>query len=293
MTHDESVTDLASQLRQYRREAGLSGADLGAKVGLSQSKISRIERAKLVPTEHEVKAIANALALDLEIVSTLVAKAKDAESFGGVAEVVSTNLWQVQEEIHSMERRSTSLDKFNVTVLTGMLQTPEYAEAVVREAVSELTFFDGDTTEFVVHTVVLRLQRQAELFDRRKTLQVILTDNVLTSVYGSTEIQINQLRHLLNLDVPNVEVRVVDPANMRCRREFDLFDEKAVCLESQFSQCWVYDPRQVTMYSQIFRQMWSSARRGDEAKARIQSAIDALEHGQYTVDLRDRLDTAV
>ena len=45
---------VAEALRELRKAAGLSGERLGARAAMSQSKISRIESGKIVPTVVDV-----------------------------------------------------------------------------------------------------------------------------------------------------------------------------------------------------------------------------------------------
>ena len=51
-------------MRALRRSAGLTGVELARLVGVSQSRISRIETGHLVPQPDEVDRLASALKLD-------------------------------------------------------------------------------------------------------------------------------------------------------------------------------------------------------------------------------------
>ena len=50
-------SDLAQELRRLRRQAGLTGDRLAARAGMSQSKISKIETGKILPSLLDVAAL--------------------------------------------------------------------------------------------------------------------------------------------------------------------------------------------------------------------------------------------
>ncbi len=53
--------DLAATLRELRKHAGLAGERLGARCAMSQSKISKIETGKIIPSMVDVERILQAL----------------------------------------------------------------------------------------------------------------------------------------------------------------------------------------------------------------------------------------
>ena len=60
---------LATELRRLRDQAGISGRDLAHRVGISQSKVSRIESGTVIPSLPEVTAWGEA------VVAAVVGKA--------------------------------------------------------------------------------------------------------------------------------------------------------------------------------------------------------------------------
>jgi len=57
----QSGQELASKLRELRKQAGLSGVRLAARCNMSQSKVSRIENGKVRPSLVDVEQILRAL----------------------------------------------------------------------------------------------------------------------------------------------------------------------------------------------------------------------------------------
>src|SRR4051794_1766958 len=56
--------DLATALRDLRTASGLSGERLARRCGMSQSKVSRIETGRLLPTVVDVDRMLTALGVD-------------------------------------------------------------------------------------------------------------------------------------------------------------------------------------------------------------------------------------
>src|ERR1044072_3627544 len=64
---------LAAELRRLRDIAGVSGRDLAQRVGISQSKVSRIESGAVVPSLPEVTAWGKELGVSVEAQGRLTA----------------------------------------------------------------------------------------------------------------------------------------------------------------------------------------------------------------------------
>jgi hypothetical protein len=105
-----------------------------------------------------------------------------------------------------MEQAASRLRSFAPSVIPGLLQTREYAEAVFRG-------WHGDDEDAVASAVAVRLERQS-LLSRRlpeaPRLDVIVDEGVLRRSIGDTLGMQKQLAHLVNVSTrPNVGVRVI------------------------------------------------------------------------------------
>ncbi|MGH3326237.1 MAG: helix-turn-helix domain-containing protein, partial [Streptomycetales bacterium] len=70
-----SRAELADTLRRLRRAAGLSGVQAAARVGASQSRISKIETGRLLPGVDVVERLVDAYGGPLEVRADLVGRA--------------------------------------------------------------------------------------------------------------------------------------------------------------------------------------------------------------------------
>ena len=103
-----------------------------------------------------------------------------------------------------LESRAEEVQSFAAIVVPGLLQTPEYAEAVIRAN-------DVDKTpDQIERRLDLRIARQEVLEGDTQRLSVILDEAVLRRQVGNPEIMAGQLRHLSErMASPAVEVRVL------------------------------------------------------------------------------------
>lgn len=103
-----------------------------------------------------------------------------------------------------LEREALSICDYSTTRVMGILQTPEYAEAVFRSARPQ----DSETE--VKRRVEDRMRRR-ELFGKPAppSLWVILYESALWSSVGSAEVMREQLQHLLaTSEAPQITVQV-------------------------------------------------------------------------------------
>src|SRR6516162_11489049 len=68
--------ELAGALREARKRAGLTGNRLAARCGISQSKISKIETGKVLPSATDVERMLTALGVGGERSADLMALAR-------------------------------------------------------------------------------------------------------------------------------------------------------------------------------------------------------------------------
>lgn len=116
--------ELAVALRNSRRTAGLTGERLAARCGISQSKISKIETGKVLPSAADVERILSALGVDGERQAALVAMARMANTeFQSVRASLQRGLHQKQRELAALEADTHHIRFFLPLMITGLLQT--------------------------------------------------------------------------------------------------------------------------------------------------------------------------
>jgi transcriptional regulator with XRE-family HTH domain len=157
--------ELASALREARKAAGLTGERLAARCGISQSKISKIETGNMLPSVTDVERILTALGAGQNRTADLKAMVRLANTeFQSVRASLRRGLHQKQRELAALESDSQHIRFFLPLMITGLLQTPEYAGA-------SLANFPSDHPQ----AIAKRLDRQAALYNPARRFTFILT----------------------------------------------------------------------------------------------------------------------
>ena len=121
-----------------------------------------------------------------------------------------------------LEADATSIRDFGLGVMPGLLQTPDYARAVLDSAVPHLA------PDEVEHLIDGRIARQQRVLSGESPpqFQAILETSVLHRVVGSRSTMRAQLQRLLELSrLPNVMVRVVIDRAEETERYSSAFQE--------------------------------------------------------------------
>ncbi|MGW5850286.1 helix-turn-helix domain-containing protein [Streptomyces sp. NPDC055254] len=165
------------ELRRLREAAGLKQAQLGDVIFCTGSLIGQVETTKRVPTRDFSERLDAALGTDGHF-SRLV---------GLVLRSVLPTWFQAYAE---MEARAAYISTFQAQLVYGLLQTEEYARAVL--GVRNKKNLDA--------RVAARMERQ-RILDRENPplMWIVLSEAVLHQEIGGREVMRSQLTHLLDL----------------------------------------------------------------------------------------------
>jgi transcriptional regulator with XRE-family HTH domain len=200
---------LGMELRALREVAGLNSQQAAAELGCSQSKISRVETGKSPVSVRDVRDL---LALygvaDEQQRERLLGLARESRQRGWWAEFGS---WLPSgfDTYAGMEAAAASVRAYQAQLVHGLLQTEDYATAVLRALRLE------DTRESIDKLVQFRMARQAQLTRPSNPLRlwVILEEEVLKRPVGGAAIMQAQLQHLIEVsEEPTVTVQVLPTA---------------------------------------------------------------------------------
>ncbi|MFF8613810.1 MULTISPECIES: helix-turn-helix transcriptional regulator [unclassified Streptomyces] len=105
----------------------------------------------------------------------------------------------------TLEESASGITDYSCTFLMGLLQTPEYARAVIRAA------FPRETADQIERRVELRIRRQVVIErDAPPLLWVVIHEAVLRACVGGRDVMIGQLEHLIaQMASPHVTVQVL------------------------------------------------------------------------------------
>ncbi|WP_121830587.1 DUF5753 domain-containing protein [Streptomyces sp. S1] len=176
------------ELRRRREEHRLTQQQLGDVIFCTGSLVGQIETARKLPTREFSERVDAALGTDGAFCRL-------------VGLVLRSRLPAWFQPYADLEARATYISVFQAQVVYGLLQTPEYARAL-------LAVDYPDKTE---EMVAARLERQRILArDEPPALWVVLSEAALMQEVGSHEVMREQLAHLLTFrDNPWVHIQVL------------------------------------------------------------------------------------
>ncbi|MEU3652062.1 helix-turn-helix transcriptional regulator [Streptomyces sp. NPDC032161] len=198
-----------ARVRRLREDRGWSQEDLAGRVAYSSQHISAVETARKPPT------LPFARKADLVFGTTGTADSFEREW----REMRHGVLLEGFPEYVGYEGRAVEIRLFEIGLVPGLLQTPEYARALA----------DGDvwrgsiTPEQADERVAFLAGRQAALAGPRPPMVLVVMDeSCLHHAVGGTEVMTAQLERLVEVAaLPNWMLQV-SPFGIGARRSFNL-----------------------------------------------------------------------
>ncbi|MER6530034.1 helix-turn-helix transcriptional regulator [Streptomyces sp. NPDC001508] len=194
---------LGQELRRLRELKGMTAEEVAERLLVSQSKISRLENGRRSISQRDVRDLCGVYEVeDQRIVDSLMEMARDSRQQGW---------WHAFGDIPysvyiGLETDAESLRVYEPQLVTGLLQTRAYAEALVQGALPETS------TEDIDKRVQVRMRRQERISAEHNPLRlwVVLDEAALRRLVGSKLVMREQLEHLIEMShLPHVTVQVL------------------------------------------------------------------------------------
>ncbi|MGH3855388.1 MAG: helix-turn-helix domain-containing protein [Pseudonocardiaceae bacterium] len=198
---------VAGELRRLRARSGRSCATVGTALGISASKISRMETNRIGLQADEVAALLGFYQVAKPLRDELLELVRRATE-PGWWQVQGSRLPELWQELIDFERAATVITNYEPLVVPGLLQTADYAGALIAAANPALSEDEVETR------VAARITRQA-LLGRPlpPQLLVLIEEGVLRRMVGDAGLIRRQVRHLEDAATrPNVTVQLVPTA---------------------------------------------------------------------------------
>jgi len=252
---------LSTTLHRLRRSAGLSGTDAARQANMSQSRISRFETVRQVPTEAEVRTLCALYQADVGERELLVRLARELRKRTVKARtVLAHGTARLQKRIGAIEAASALIRGFQPAIVFGLLQTADYTRALGRR---DLT---GDALD---DHVSARLSRQTVL-DTDRRFVLILTEGALRWHVGSPVVMAEQLDRLaIETERPNLELGVISwttPVDMQALHGFHLYDDRAALVATETATALIVDQQDIADYTTRFHAFYRVAQVGQDAR---------------------------
>lgn len=173
----------------------------------------------------------------------------------------------------SIEREAATglVRGYDCLLLPGLLQTRDYAEAVLRRCIRFLGSPDD-----LEHAVAARMERQRVLREGKHRFHFLIGEAALYTSVGDGAVRRAQLEHLQTmLSAERVVVGVV-PSTAEFIYEttnFTFFDTHLVQVETISAELTIRQPRELVLYERVFRALAEQAAYGDAAQTLIKKAL--------------------
>jgi transcriptional regulator with XRE-family HTH domain len=271
---------LGAELRRLREEAGLTIDQVAEALECSQSKVSRIETGQVSATPRDVRDMLALYRVSEAQREAMVQIAREARQPGWWQKFVD-----VPDGVPAyvgLETAATSIDIYMSVIVPALLQTADYARAVIGAVRPDLPGSEID------RRVELRLRRQALLDqDSPPALRVLLDDTVLRRPVGGEKVMAAQRRRLLeDAARPAVTLQVLlTEAGVHAGMDgpFTIFgfpapaERDVVALDSAADALYLEGAEDVARYRRVFALLLPAALTPEASAGRIAAAGVATE----------------
>lgn len=273
---------LGTRLRELRRAARLTGAQLASSLGWPTSKVSKLENARQTPSEADIRAWTERAGRTDLTADLLASLSTLEEQYADWQRLMRRGLAANQHRFGDIEARARLLRVFEPAVVPGLLQTADYART---------QFLDGESyapTENVDidDAVQARMQRQGVLYRADKRFHLLLTEATLRYRLCPLETMLGQLDRLIALAaLPTVRLGIVgfDAPTVAPLHGFWIFDDDRVSIEVYSAAMTLAQPSEVAIYRRVFDQLAEAASYGRDARLIITRVIDDLVAEQESI----------
>lgn len=184
--------ELVLRLRDRREQIGVEVKDITRELGFSRNYWSAIENERKVISEDGLRKLLDLLEFDAEERDELLSLRDIAKDRGWWTEYSA--LFDAElRRLYGLEHGAHTIRGYENLLIPGLLQTPEYARAVIHPYVTV-------PRVQVEQRVQVRLRRQQRLDDPDPLhLTTIVSEAVLHQQIGGAEVLRDQLKHLIDM----------------------------------------------------------------------------------------------
>lgn len=269
---------LGKELRRAREAAGMSQKDVTKEARLQPGTISKIENGRQAILPRNVKLILQACGVGAPTMDTLIRLAEESDDVGWWM-AFSDTIPEWFATYVDLESDADQIWIYTSELIDGLLQTPEYTEAVARAAYPNIT--DGELRR----SVELRNGRQAQLGrEKPAELHVVMSEATLKWSVGGEDTMLSQLRHLITAARwPNIYLQVLPFSvgahpGMKCPFTLLRFPEgfddmDCVYMENENGELWQERPGDISRYTDVFNRLRSMALAPEETITLLDSLV--------------------
>ncbi|KAA0921219.1 helix-turn-helix domain-containing protein [Streptomyces apricus] len=276
---------LAARLKELRDATGLTLAEVAGRLEVNQGSLSRIENGERGTTPILIRALLDLYGVDDEHrrADVLDLVRADKEQQKPWWRKYSTVLTPTRYDGYlALEADATRLASYQPMLVPGLLQTEDYARAVISQMRKDLS------PSQVESLVRVRMERQDSRLNGSNSarLWAILDEAVLRRTVGSIEVMRDQMRKLVEAsEQPNIKVQLL-PLSLGAHSglygpfvilTFPHPTPRLVWLENSKNSVYLESPEDVDNYTDTFEQLKSAAFDSSDSSTYIARISKELE----------------
>lgn len=268
---------LARKLKEARLAAGLTHDQAAGALDCKQPKISKIENGSVSVTSDDVRTLAETYGLTAERVEALARLARQAKK-PGWWHTYADSLAADGEDFLEIETDAIRACNYEADVIPGLLQTEDYARAVIRA-------FDPEVNDDTVDKrTEIRMKRQCRVLEGDLRLWVVVDTGALDRLVGGVEVHRAQLGHLVEaIQHPCVTFQALPPEageHMALTTPFNCFTFAigggAVAIDHLAGTFCIEDEAVVNRYTLAFDHLRATALSTRDSLAWVRRAAERI-----------------
>ena len=274
---------LAAEIKRLREAAGLTQEEVSERTGKDRSTLYRLESAQQRPQRATLIQLLDLYGASQEQRTELLTVLREAGQLGWM-QPLRADLPPVYSDYIGFESEARSISNYESLYIPGLLQTEEYARAVIRGTLPYAS------TEEVENRVRARLERQALLSgDEPRQLWTIMDEAAVRRIVGGRPVMREQLLRLHEAAaLPNVTVQIVPyeagahpgmPGAFIVLEFPDPIDQSLVYTESLAGGLFLEDDLEIRRYILLFDHLRAAAMRPGQTLTLLAEIAEELGKG--------------
>ncbi|MBC6471061.1 helix-turn-helix domain-containing protein [Actinomadura alba] len=266
---------LSAELRRLRRDCGLTALDVTDRLNWAAGKLTRMERGEWVrPNPRDVQDLLDVYGVtDQHQREQLMAWAREGRERGW---------WHPYRDMLSesyttfigLEAETATERTFELAVIPGILQTADYARALMSRGPAEISAAEID------HRVEIRMARQQILTGEDPLrLWAVIDEAALQRPAGGDVVMRAQMQHLIKVaELPKVTLQVIpfsSGTHPGTKGPFTILefrerqDPDAVYVENVAGELFIEEPEEVDSFRIAFERLTAVAKSPEDTIATI------------------------
>ena len=267
---------IALSLRDLRLDTGITAQELSLRCQWSAAKTSRMEHAKIPPSDSDIRAWCAACGRPGEAPALIAANRQADQLYVEWRRRQVSGLRHIQETALTLSEQTEVERVYCSNVMPGFFQTAGYTRALFETFVR----FE-DIPDDIDDAVASRRKRARLLHEGGHRFVVLLEETVLRYRVGGRDTMAEQLDHLLAVaSLPSVALGVIpftaDRGAMWPLEAFYLYDRSRVSVETLSAEINVSSPQEIRLYERAFAELSGMAVYGSAARHLIAQAARIL-----------------